>query len=58
MDSSALLAQKLSVLDFMRGDLARMNKLIPASERIAWPRIRSPFKVWKRACDSRTAAPR
>jgi len=33
MDSSALLAQKLSVLDFMRGDLARMNKLIPASEK-------------------------
>jgi hypothetical protein len=33
MDSSALLAQKLSVLDFMRGDLARMNTLVPASEK-------------------------
>ncbi|HYP77893.1 MAG TPA: DUF1552 domain-containing protein [Polyangiaceae bacterium] len=33
MDSSALLAQKLSVLDFMRGDLARLNKIIPASEK-------------------------
>jgi len=33
MDSTALLAQKLSVLDFMRGDLARLNKLIPASEK-------------------------
>jgi hypothetical protein len=33
MDTSALLAQKLSVLDFMRGDLARMNALVPASEK-------------------------
>ncbi|MEO6600673.1 MAG: DUF1552 domain-containing protein [Polyangiaceae bacterium] len=32
-DTSALLAQKLSVLDFMRGDLARMNAIVPASER-------------------------
>jgi Protein of unknown function (DUF1552) len=32
-DTSALLAQKLSVLDFMRSDLARMNTLIPASEK-------------------------
>jgi hypothetical protein len=32
-DTSALLAQKLSVLDFMRGDLARLNTLVPASER-------------------------
>lgn len=32
-DTSALLAQKLSVLDFMRGDLARLNKLVPASEK-------------------------
>ncbi len=32
-DTKALLAQKLSVLDFMRGDLARMNTLIPASEK-------------------------
>jgi Protein of unknown function (DUF1552) len=32
-DTSALLAQKLSVLDFMRGDLARMNTLVPASEK-------------------------
>ncbi|MEP7052037.1 MAG: DUF1552 domain-containing protein [Pseudomonadota bacterium] len=32
-DASALLAQKLSVLDFMRGDLARMNTIIPASEK-------------------------
>lgn len=33
MDTSALLAQKLSVLDFMRGDLARMNQIVPASEK-------------------------
>ncbi len=33
MDTSALLAQKLSVVDFMRGDLARMSKLVPASEK-------------------------
>jgi Protein of unknown function (DUF1552) len=33
MDTSALLAQKLSVLDFMRGDLARLNTLIPSSEK-------------------------
>ena len=32
-DTSALLAQKLSVLDFMRGDLARLNTLVPASEK-------------------------
>jgi hypothetical protein len=32
-DTTALLAQKLSVLDFMRGDLARMNTLVPASEK-------------------------
>ena len=32
-DTSALLAQKLSVLDFMRSDLARMNTLVPASEK-------------------------
>jgi hypothetical protein len=32
-DTTALLAQKLSVLDFMRGDLARMNALVPASEK-------------------------
>jgi hypothetical protein len=28
-----LLAQKLSVLDFMRGDLARLGTLVPASEK-------------------------
>jgi hypothetical protein len=28
-----LLAQKLSVLDFMRGDLARLQRMIPASEK-------------------------
>src|SRR4029079_15452919 len=32
-DPQKLLAQKLSVLDFMRKDLARMQTLIPASER-------------------------
>src|SRR5450432_720827 len=32
-DTSALLAQKLSVLDFMRSDLARMNTLVPSSEK-------------------------
>jgi hypothetical protein len=32
-DTSALLAQKLSVLDFMRSDLARLNTLVPASEK-------------------------
>src|SRR5450432_3804420 len=32
-DTSALLAQKMSVLDFMRSDLARMNTLVPASEK-------------------------
>jgi hypothetical protein len=33
MDGSAVLAQKLSVLDFMRSDLARMSTLVPASEK-------------------------
>jgi hypothetical protein len=32
-DTSLLLAQKLSVLDFMRGDLSRLNALVPASEK-------------------------
>jgi hypothetical protein len=32
-DAARLLAQKLSVLDFMRGDLARLRTLIPASEK-------------------------
>jgi len=32
-DPQKLLAQKLSVLDFMRKDLARMQTLIPASEK-------------------------
>jgi hypothetical protein len=32
-DTSALLAQKLSVLDFMRSDLSRLNQLVPASEK-------------------------
>ena len=32
-DTSALLAQKLSVLDFMRSDLARLNTLVPSSEK-------------------------
>jgi Protein of unknown function (DUF1552) len=31
--SAGLLARELSVLDFMRGDLARLQKLIPASEK-------------------------
>jgi Protein of unknown function (DUF1552) len=30
-DAAAMLEQKLSVLDFMRGDLARMQKLVPSS---------------------------
>lgn len=33
VDGAAVLSQKLSVLDFMRGDLARLNKIIPASEK-------------------------
>jgi len=33
MDTSALLAQKMSVLDFMRSDLARLNNIVPASEK-------------------------
>jgi len=32
-DTARLLAQKLSVLDFMRKDLARLRTLIPASEK-------------------------
>jgi hypothetical protein len=32
-DTARLLAQKLSVLDFMRKDLARLQTLIPASEK-------------------------
>ena len=32
-DPATILAQKLSVLDYMRGDLARMQTLIPASEK-------------------------
>ena len=32
-DPAKILAQKLSVLDFMRADLARMQTLIPASEK-------------------------
>jgi hypothetical protein len=32
-DTTALLAQKLSVLDFMRKDLSRMQTLVPASEK-------------------------
>ncbi|MEO8900384.1 MAG: DUF1552 domain-containing protein [Polyangiaceae bacterium] len=32
-NSAALLSQKLSVLDFMRGDLARLNTLVPSSEK-------------------------
>ena len=33
IDAPRVLAQKLSVLDFMRSDLARMRTLIPASEK-------------------------
>jgi hypothetical protein len=33
-NSAALLAQKLSVLDFMRSDLTRLRSLIPASEKV------------------------
>jgi hypothetical protein len=33
-DSAALLAEKLSVLDYMRGDLTRLRTLIPASEKV------------------------
>jgi hypothetical protein len=32
-DAAAILEQKLSVLDFMRGDLSRMQKLVPSSEK-------------------------
>lgn len=32
-DNTALLARKMSVLDFMRGDLARLRTLVPASEK-------------------------
>jgi hypothetical protein len=32
-DTARLLAQKLSVLDFMRADLARLQTMIPASEK-------------------------
>ena len=31
--AASLLSQKLSVLDFMRSDLARLNTLVPASEK-------------------------
>jgi hypothetical protein len=31
---SSLLLQKLSILDFMRSDLARLNSLVPASEKV------------------------
>ncbi len=33
-DTARLLAQKLSVLDFMRSDLARLQTLIPATEKV------------------------
>jgi hypothetical protein len=33
MDGAQVLARKLSVLDFMRGDLVRLQRLVPASER-------------------------
>jgi Protein of unknown function (DUF1552) len=33
-DSAALLAEKLSVLDYMRSDLTRLRTVIPASERV------------------------
>jgi hypothetical protein len=33
IDPAQILAQKLSMLDYMRGDLARMQSLVPASER-------------------------
>jgi hypothetical protein len=33
-DAARLLAQRLSVLDFMRGDLARLRTLVPASEKV------------------------
>ena len=32
-DAAVMLDRKLSVLDFLRGDLARMQRLVPASER-------------------------
>jgi hypothetical protein len=32
-NSAAILEQKLSVLDFMRGDLARMQSIVPSSEK-------------------------
>lgn len=33
-DSAALLAEKVSVLDYMRGDLTRLRTLVPASEKV------------------------
>jgi hypothetical protein len=33
MNGAAILQQKLSVLDFMRGDLARLQTLVPSSEK-------------------------
>jgi len=33
-DTARLLAQKLSVLDFMRSDLARLRTLVPATEKV------------------------
>ena len=33
IDPAQILAQKLSMLDYMRGDLARMQSLIPSSEK-------------------------
>ena len=52
-----LLAQKLSVLDFMRKDLARMQTLIPASEkdRLAAHADRDHSSS-RRACGRRTAS--
>jgi hypothetical protein len=33
-DTSKILAQKLSMLDYLRGDLARMQTLVPSSEKV------------------------
>jgi hypothetical protein len=33
-DMSKILAQKLSMLDYLRGDLARMQSLVPSSEKV------------------------
>jgi len=54
-DTSALLAQKLSVLDFMRGDLARMNSLVPSSEKDRLAAHAVAIQASKQVCANPTA---